>query len=501
MTNKIDEYNQMIIKKKEQVNELLNEKKQLNIWLDDYHDFTSSTTGLYRHLAERYYESDMFNRIEENNDMFHSGQRQVMNELYEQQNEIDRKIRLTNEDIEDIDELNKQISQLEAMNESLKHKPSKNNLLLSGNNQMISSLEQQKKELEEKLRKLRQFNEKSPNIFKEVESFQKNVQQGINQAKTAWDPGKQVFHIPSGKNMEWAKVSQQKALEVRMNKINQKTKDGKKLSKNDLQIVMGYAQSHPKEDVPKNLKEYMIQNKDSITRDLGLDITTNGVEQVGFNMQKFAGVLNTYGGFKGPNGKNSFVQVTNKSGNQMIKHGRLVSNIGKVGGYTTMGVGFGLGMYDDLANNNSTIGEATAHNGLTTGLGVGISVIVTSALSSNPIGWAILGGIAAGTLISAGVDLAYQTNWLGTRDKVDWAGHQLDKGIDKYIDFKTKQITLEAKGALYMKNKLQDSSQEIVEGVENGANYFSNKAKKVEKNVGEAINNVKKVANPMKWSW
>ncbi|MBN6203131.1 hypothetical protein JZH61_04680 [Staphylococcus saprophyticus] len=103
MTNKIDEYNQMIIKKKEQVNELLNEKKQLNIWLDDYHNFTSSTTRLYRHLAERYYESDIFNRIEENNDMFQSGQRQVMSALYEQQNEIDRKIRLTNEDIEDIE--------------------------------------------------------------------------------------------------------------------------------------------------------------------------------------------------------------------------------------------------------------------------------------------------------------------------------------------------------------------------------------------------------------
>ena len=35
------------------------------------------------------------------------------------------------------------------------------------------------KELEEKLRKLRQFDAKSPNIFKEVESFQKTVQQGI----------------------------------------------------------------------------------------------------------------------------------------------------------------------------------------------------------------------------------------------------------------------------------------------------------------------------------
>ncbi|MCG1297956.1 hypothetical protein ACFDBE_08835 [Staphylococcus epidermidis] len=103
MTNKVNEYNQIIIEKKEQVNELLNEKKQINGWLDDYHDFTTSTTGLYRHLAERYYESDMFSRIEENNDLFQSGQRQVMSALFEQQSEIDRKIRLTNEDIEDIE--------------------------------------------------------------------------------------------------------------------------------------------------------------------------------------------------------------------------------------------------------------------------------------------------------------------------------------------------------------------------------------------------------------
>ena len=62
MTNKVDAYNQIIIEKKEQVNELLNEKKQINGWLDDYHDFTTSTTGLYHHLAERYYKSDMFSR-------------------------------------------------------------------------------------------------------------------------------------------------------------------------------------------------------------------------------------------------------------------------------------------------------------------------------------------------------------------------------------------------------------------------------------------------------
>ena len=47
----------------------------------------------------------MFSRIEENNDLFQSGQRQVMSALFEQQSEIDRKIRLTNEDIEDIENI------------------------------------------------------------------------------------------------------------------------------------------------------------------------------------------------------------------------------------------------------------------------------------------------------------------------------------------------------------------------------------------------------------
>ena len=53
-----------------------------------------------------------------------------------------------------------------------------------------------------------------------------------------------------------------------------------------------------------------------------------------------------------------------------------------------------------------------------------------------------------------GVDIVNSTKGLGTSQKIDWVGHQIDKGIDKYIDFKTKEITLEVKGALHMKNKL-----------------------------------------------
>ena len=143
------------------------------------------------------------------------------------QSDVDSQSLKESELEEDIRELEQQISRLEELNASLKHKSSQNKSLLSGNKQMIGSLEEQKKELEEKLHKLRQFNQTSPNIFKEVESFQKNVQQGINQAKTAWDPGKQSFNIPSGKQMEWAKVSQQKALDVRIKKLIRKLKMGR----------------------------------------------------------------------------------------------------------------------------------------------------------------------------------------------------------------------------------------------------------------------------------
>ena len=49
------------------------------------------------------------------------------------------------------------------------------------------------------------------------------------------------------------------------------------------------------------------------------------------------------------------------------------------------------------------------------------------------------------------------------------------------MDFKTREITLEAKGALYMKNKLQHGSQEVAKTVKNSTDYISNKAQKVEK--------------------
>ena len=336
------------------------------------------------------------------------------------QSEVDSKSLKESELMEDIDELNKQISQLEAMNESLKHKPSKNNLLLSGNNQMISSLEQQKKELEEKLRKLRQFNEKSPNIFKEVESFQKNVQQGINQAKTAWDPGKQVFNIPEGKDMEWAKVSQQKALEVRMDKINQKTKDGKKLSKNDIFTIIAYQQQKKSNILPKSVQKYMDENANDISKDLTVDGTTTFLEEYGKYLENDPGLT--------INGK-------------MLKdYGVGIAKAGKYGGNVMGGIGFGTGVYSDITQDHKTAGEAVAHNSLTTGAGVGVGLLATAALSSTPPGLVLVGTIAAGTIATYVAEQAYKNNFLGLKTGTDWVGKNVIDPTFNWISDKAKKI-------------------------------------------------------------
>ncbi len=62
---------------------------------------------------------------------------------------------------------------------------------------------------------MREFNQKSPAIFKEVEQFQKIVQQGLTQAQNFWNFSTNQFNIPSGKVLDRAKASHEKYLKSR----------------------------------------------------------------------------------------------------------------------------------------------------------------------------------------------------------------------------------------------------------------------------------------------
>ncbi|MBR9512689.1 transposase, partial [Staphylococcus aureus] len=277
---------------------------------------------------------------------------------------------------EDIRSLSQQITRYENLNNNLKKHASDNQQAISSNQQIIQTLGQQKHELEEKLRKLREFNQKSPEIFKEVEEFQKIVQQGLTQAQNFWNFSTNQFNIPSAKELDWAKASHEKYLKVAMGKIEQKA-EKETLNKADFAVIKAYAKEHPEEDIPKSIMKYINDNKDSIKRDIGLDITSTLLEQGGINASKFGVFINTVGGVKGPAGPNSFVEVKRTSGNVFIENGSKFAKGGKYLGKGVAGVGFGIGMYDDMANDDKTFGEALSHNGMTLAAGSGAGAVVT----------------------------------------------------------------------------------------------------------------------------
>ncbi|UEX90902.1 T7SS effector LXG polymorphic toxin [Staphylococcus ratti] len=377
-------------------------------------------------------------------------------------NEVDTQTLKESELEEDINELKQRISRFEDLNIVLKKHLSDNRSAIEGNQQIISSLQQQKYELEEKLRKLRAFNQVSPEIFKEVESFHQIIQQGIAQLQNGWDPVKQVFNIPSGKDLEWAEASYEKFLSVEMQKIKEKAKNAK-LDKQDGQIIKEYAEKHPDETMQSWLKNYIINNKESILRDLGLDITSTLLEQLGLHSVRLGAFINTAGGLKGPEGPNSFRTIERSWGNIFINHSGTWGKIGKYGSKSITGLGFGIGMYDDLSDGR-TVGEALSHNTFTLAAGAGGMALAGIFLGSNPVGWAVLGSFAVATLFSFGANLAYESNLFGTKDKVDWIGHKIDDGIDA----------------------IKTSANDAVERA---------------KDVGDVVKNIGDHINPMEWAW
>ncbi|HDB4592335.1 TPA: transposase, partial [Staphylococcus aureus] len=137
---------------------------------------------------------------------------------------------------------------------------------------------------------------------------------------------------------------------------------------------------------------------------------------------------------------------------------------GKYLGKGVAGVGFGIGMYDDLANDNKTFGEALSHNGMTLAAG-SVAAFGVAALVSNPVGWAVVGILTAGIIGSTVSDYLYQNNYFGIKDKVDWAGHKIDEGIDA----------------------VNKTAEKAVDSVGNA--------------IGDATKSISNHINPMKWSW
>ncbi|EUJ33779.1 hypothetical protein MFLO_01055 [Listeria floridensis FSL S10-1187] len=337
------------------------------------------------------------------------------------------------------------------------------------NQALIEAYQTSKRDLEEKLQKLVAFHASSPRIFSEIASLKQAIDQGIAQTKTAWNPSTGTFVVPSAEDLVWTKQINKMYTDKKMEAILDKIPE---LNQEDLISVLEFAKNHPDDEVPASLINYLKENKNDIISDIKNDALSNFIEQLGVGITRFSGIINVLEGIKGPVGGNSFVMVNpNGVGSQMMRYGKNISTAGKALGYGFAAAGFGLGIYNDINNKGKTAGQAISHNTVSTGIGIGSGILGTvgvGLLVSNPGGWAILGGMAVGTIVSVGFDYLYDNNSLHIQDGLDWAGDKIDSGIDWASD----KID---EGVSWTKDRIKDA--------------------------GEAISHVGESINPMNWAW
>ena len=291
-----------------------------------------------------------------------------------------------------------------------------------------------------------------------------------------------TFTLPSQKDLEWTKTvnSQWEDREAYLEAVD-KGKKGEELNDKDVKALTAYAQSHPGEEIDSRVVDAIKKYVDKIKEDYdknstNYDIYANIVEQLGLGVQRLGGLLSVLGGIKGPatvdaKGVSTAFVLVNKNGigQALVQKGSKIASVGKWGGRALVGIGFGLGMYDDLANKDKTAGQAVVHNGLSTGLSWGAGALASAALTtfvvSNPVGWAAAGvaavGVAAGALVSWGFETAYENNFLGLQDGLDAAGDWLDnagKSVGQAV----------SKGIDSAKNWAKDTADSVGDAISGG---------------------------------
>ena len=266
-----------------------------------------------------------------------------------------------------------------------------------------------------------------------------------------------------------------------------KSENGQDLTGDDIEAINNYAQSHPNEPINQKLleaiKNFMDTSKEWYDgNSTKLDIVKEVSEQRGLGIQRLGGLITILEGIKGPATTNAqgvstaFVLVNkNGIGQAWAQAGSKAASFAKGAGYGLIGLGFGLGMYDDIVNKDKTIGQAIVHNGLSTGLTWGAGAATTAlavAALSNPVGWAAVGvaaaSFAAGYIVNLAFETAYNNNFLGLRDGVDAVGDWLDDASTKV----GKSFVKGVEGAKNWVNDVTDSVGDAISGGLSALNPF-----------------------------
>lgn len=241
----------------------------------------------------------------------------------------------------------------------------------------------------------------------------KNAEKGMDESST-------VILGHAYKDLEQGKITRKKYLDILTTITSSKTQANK---------------NKTNENAKESFWEYIVNNKGKILQDTVKDSFHYTLQQLGFETKRIVRYIREKSAIKGPAVPNTFLMYDSdvyKSTQKWYQSGDILIKGSKIIGKSVPYLSAAYGVYDDMTK-NKTFGEAVSHNVASLGVGLGSSFMIGLALT-NPGGWAILGTVAAGAVISTGFNWLYDNNVFGIQDGLDKVGNAIDDTIDTVKD-------------------------------------------------------------------
>jgi hypothetical protein len=287
--------------------------------------------------------------------------------------------------------------------------------------------------LQEKLNKLLAFDGTSSSIFSEINATLSAVQQGLAQAGSGngWDAAIGAFTTEK-LNMDWAEPITCAYTERVESQLIELLDDYPDLPQVVIEKIWEIMSQNVEMSIPESVADKIVSIFSSIGDGIG-QAYNYITEEIKFHnillsaTESFGGAVFNYylgQGIAGPAGPKSFILLSETAANGS----RFGTNLAKSASRASLvvaGIATIYGVYDDVKNNDKTVGQGISHNVPGTILSVGGSMLVGALVSSNPIGW----GFAAGVVAGAAFNWAYDNNFLGLQDGLDWVGDKIDDGL------------------------------------------------------------------------
>lgn len=374
---------------------------------------------------------------EETIDYFETGIEKFTSEYFDKKDWCDEDLK------EKIDQLKKQRTankqMLTAMKKastkgmSAKAKASRKDVM-SSLSKANGTLSEQIEKYEAILRKLEDYDEQSTQFLSEFSSLYQKVSTGIHQASISYDPGRQLFNLPSTKDLSWKQSFKSiEHYQKDINRLNHLLNQSSLSKKETIELInLGGKYPNVMDEISKKtsvktfIKSYL-NHLNSGSQDYINESTLNLLAQsLGISLQHTGHHFQTK--MKGPKGANSFVIIDPYSSSRP-----LVTKGFSVGDYLGKGItAWTLWQgYQEDRHNNMTVGEAISHTGFIYLMGEAGTYMVNNIIDmikkdafKGHIGWKIIvkdiaiGG-TAGFLGSTLGQTFYDTNFLYARDIVD----------------------------------------------------------------------------------